>query len=237
MWPLAGMIYFATHPRLWLQPIVATLLSGTVTLLICMTSLFFLWPDQPAEIGLWSFLWEFKSDIFSAIAITALILLVLWIFAIPLYISLAYEKLVRRVFSLTNVSVNEEALVDSAKSSLHMLIRTLPWRLFWLIMSILTLVLMMWFPLVSACVSAIGMGHIAVLDACDVSLSIRGVSGKERSQLMAENRMHLLGAGLLSGIAGTLLSLTFIGWFFWLPGMYVGASLVTPHWLLGQIEK
>ena len=76
----------------------------------------------------------------------------------------------------------------------------------------------------------VGMGHIAIIDACDLSLTIQGEPVSKRIQALKSRLLPILTAGIIAGMLSMILSTTIIGWLFWLPAVYVGCTLWTIRW-------
>lgn len=75
--------------------------------------------------------------------------------------------------------------------------------------------------------SQVGMGHIAMIDAADLSLTLQGRSAKQRVYALESKLMPLLTAGFIAGVLSMILTTTMIGWLFRLPGIYAGCTLWT----------
>ena len=123
--------------------------------------------------------------------------------------------------------IKGEGFGKAVLSSVVVIFRTLTWRLFW---PLLTLIFLVIFPPLTLILVQIGMGHIALLDGCDLALTVQGASGRERIKLLKSHRGSLLISGCAAGFLSLILTATFIGWLFWLPGIYAGAVLWTMKW-------
>ncbi|NRA90680.1 MAG: hypothetical protein HRU43_06100 [Simkaniaceae bacterium] len=125
------------------------------------------------------------------------------------------------------IPVKGEGSFQAAVSSIQVIFRTLGWRLFW---PLLTLIAIFFFGPLSMFIAQIGMGHIAVIDACDLALTIQGEPVSKRVQALKKRVIPILLSGFVAGVLSMILTTTIIGWLFWLPGVYVGCTLWTLQW-------
>lgn len=225
LWPLSGLWAFLARPGRWWRPLLMTALLWALIMLSALGALWLSWPATVPE-SWWDTLLAYSLPF----AWAALCLLAGWLLVFPLAMGLAYETLARACLRDQGVAISELALMRGLMAGLSFLLRTLHWRLGWLLLGVLALIVP-GLNLVALPIAALGLGHVALLDACDLCLGLQGLSGRERSELLAEHREELLIAGLLAGFAGQLLGLTLIGWWFWMPGLVCGAAQATPRWI------
>jgi hypothetical protein len=118
-------------------------------------------------------------------------------------------------------------MVPGLLASLKVLGWTMPTRLGWMGTSLVSGLIV---PPLGVVVSALGMGHVACIDAIDIALSLRGFDGHHRLAALKAHRNEIRQAALTAGMLHLGLSATIIGWVLWLPGIVVGAALRTRAW-------
>lgn len=216
-----GFGYFLSKPKLWFVPLLTTLLCWILLFIVFFLTMYFSWPAS--HIG-WS---EYTLKIFQALGIASVVIVIFWCFVIPGFLNWAFENMVRKIFLTKGESLPRIKYFQSFTSSFYIMGKTLFWRVLWLIAVVICSI---FFGVIGLLLSQIALGHIALLDACDLCLSIRGFKGKDRYQLLKANTIGILSGGLLAGVLSFALVPTVIGWIFWLPGVYSGAALWTIFW-------
>ena len=223
-WPLRGLFHFIQHPKLWLTPIVTTIAGWIILAALAVLVIRLTWPDNVNN--QW---WEDILGALLAFGWAALTMLIGWMLAIPVLIGLAYEDLVRKVLLSQNVELGEEATIAAMKSSIQVLIRNLGWVILWPVLSLACNFIPLLAP-IGVLISQIGIAHVTALEACDLALSSRGVTGRERIRMMKARRGKIISAALVGGVLSLLLGITFIGWLLFLPAMFTGAALLIARW-------
>lgn len=257
-WPLRGLSYFISHPRLWLRPLVGTALGYGLILLIFLGVLYLAWPDGTATVpppppettggedggfwaaigdwfgGLWDGFAGFFGWLFTYLAAfgwAILAALLGWALLLPLIMGFAYEHLVRRVFHHEAVATADETVITAIFSASQVLLRTLHWRLLWPAISLGSIFFV---PFLAPLIGQFGLSHIAAIDGCDLALSLRGVTGKERSRLIAQHRRGMWGGVWVATAIGLVMGVTFLAWLLFLPMVFTGTALWVAHW---QIDR
>jgi hypothetical protein len=133
----------------------------------------------------------------------------------------------RKILKEEGAEVVEESLIHSLRSGLTVLFRTLGWRIFW---PIFALICTFTLGPIGVLVGHIGLGHIASIDATDLSLSLLGYKGSERIEQIRQRRTAIFLSGVVAGALGFLLGLTVVAWLFWMPGVFAGAPLWVKTW-------
>lgn len=217
-----GFSYFIMRPYLWIGPLFATLLSLIILITVFFITAYYNWPETAN--GWVSYSWGvLKSFGYASISV-----LVLWVSVFPIILNVAFERMCARILQEERREVKGEGMGSATISSIQVIFRILGWRLFWPILALLCL---FFFSPLTLFVAQVGMGHIALIDGCDLSLSVQGLKGSERIKMIKERRGALLIAGGLAGFLSIVLTTTIIGWVFWLPGIYAGAVLWTMTWI------
>lgn len=218
---VVGFSYFISRPYLWLAPIFAALIS----LLILFGAFFFTaymsWPHS--DLTWFSYTW----GVFKSLGYASFTIIALWVSVFPIILNFAFENMIGKILNDKRIPIKGEGMVQAVSSSVQVMFRTLGWRLLW---PLLTLVSLFIFGPLAMFIAQIGMGHIAMIDAADLSLAVQGVNGRARITAIRSRKLPLLTAGFIAGMLSIILSTTIIGWLFWLPGVYAGCTLWTLSW-------
>lgn len=235
-WPLRGLGYFLAHPRLWLAPLVATVIGWVGVLGIASLVLWWQWPDAKVE-GFWTNLWALTL----AFGWSGVTLILSWLALIPLLIGFAYEALSRRVLAQQAVALGEERTLKAMQSAVIVLVHNLGWMILWPVLAVACNLLAFFVPLLSPVLAPLGLfigqfglAHIAVLEGGDVALGSRGVPGARRWRLLREHRSQVFSAALVGAVLSLLLGFTFVGWLLFMPAMFTGAALWIAGWQLPE---
>lgn len=218
---LLGIGYFIARPYLWLAPLLAALLS-----LVVLTMAFFLtaYLSWPASTLSWlSYTW----GIFKSLGYASLTLIVLWVSVFPIILNFAFENMIGKILHDERIPIKGEGALKAMVSSIHVILRTIGWRIFW---PLVTLISLFFFGPLAMILAQVGMGHIAIIDASDLSLTLQGFTAKQRIHALKSRLLPILTAGLIAGVLSMILTTTIIGWLFWLPGIYAGCTLWTLTW-------
>ena len=221
-WPVTGTIAYLSQPRLWGWPLAATAAGWSVILLV------FAWvliarrpPHDPSFLStLIGYLW--------ALAQAGGVALATYIVLLPLLIGIACEQLAKHIQRAAGApEAREEPLPLALWSTARVILNTLHLRLGWLLVGMVALIVTGPFGLL---VGAFAMAQIAVIDAADIGLAMRGCDGLTRVRLLAAHRAELRRAALPATALNIALGVTFIGWLFWLPGLVAGAAKLVLDW-------
>ena len=79
-------------------------------------------------------------------------------------------------------------------------------------------------------VGAFGMAHLACIDAFDMALAVRGLSGARRRETMRAHRDEIVQGAMAGAVMNLGLGVTVLGWILWLPAMVSGAALQVLSW-------
>lgn len=245
LWPLRGVLLFLRSPRWWIRPLLAMWLTMLAFLGIGIGVAWSLWP-APDITGAW---WWLFSAVAIGLAVASVV--IAWVLLLPIILSFLLEDLARKanayakqhaqalpslgpaealagvVGGIDRAASHELPMVPGVLASLKVLGATLPTRLTWMGSSLVCGLVV---PPLGIVVSALGMGHIACIDAIDISLGLRGFDGKHRLAALKAHRAQIRQASLTAGMLHLGLSATGIGWALWLPGIVVGAALHTRGW-------
>ena len=173
----------------------------------------------PVDAGFFSY---FTSALWSLLT-----LLIIWVFVLPLALSMAFESLVRKTCTDHGYETASEQMIAGIRSGIRVLFRTLGWRLLWPAAAFVCSFIPILAPF-GVLLSAIGLGHITCIDACDLALSIQGKDGTSRTDFLREHKQTLLQSGMVAGLLHIGLGFTFILWPFFLPAIFCGAAIWAP---------
>jgi len=221
-WPVTGTVAYLSQPKLWGWPLVATAAGWVVILLVFAAML--VWRRPPHDAGFWNtlvgYMWALAQAGGAAFAV--------YIVLLPLLVGMACEQLAKRIQREAGAAeAREEPLPRALWSTLRVILNTIHLRLGWLLVSVVALILTGPFGLL---VGAFAMAQIAVIDAADIGLAMRGCDGLTRIRLLAAHRAELRRAALPAALLNIGLGVTFLGWLFWLPGLVAGAAKTVLDW-------
>ncbi len=213
--PLKGFFYFLTHPRLWFRPLFITLIAGLLLGLVFSLSTWSLWPKEITHT------WEYALHGAKAIGLGSLIAVLSWAFFISLLLSYAFDVTLRKALKQEGLLSKELPFLPSFAIGISVMMKTLKWRIFW---PVATLVAMFFLPFAAAFIGQMGIGHMAVIDSCGMTMSFMGYNTEKQLGYYKEFSYSLLVMGFFAGLGSFFLLPTFIGWLYWIPGIYIGAA-------------
>ncbi|MCB1107784.1 MAG: hypothetical protein KDK76_06790 [Chlamydiia bacterium] len=218
---IVGLGYFIARPYLWFAPLIAALLSFFVLIAAFFLTAYVSWPES--TLGWFTYTW----GIFKSLGYASVTLIALWVSVFPVILNYAFEHMIGKILHDQRVPIKGEGAFQAVTSSIQVIFRTLGWRLFWPLAILITLFI---FGPLAMFLAQVGMGHIAIIDACDLSLTIQGEPAARRIKALKSRTLPLLTAGFIGGMLSMILTTTIIGWLFWLPGIYAGCALWTLRW-------
>lgn len=216
--PFIGTGFFMGRPKYWFFPLLTVFFSFLVLVSLLIGITWYLWPVSDHQMTHYIF------HIFKALGIASLIALLLWVFLFTFVLNLAFQQMIRKAYYEVEVKLHEEGIWRAAISSIAFFKRTLFWRFFW---PLAALILTFLAPPMSYFVSQLAIGHMAVIDGFDLSLSLKGLPGEKRFHLYKSWSLQLFIMGMVAGIGSFFLFPTLILWAFWIPGVYIGAAFYT----------
>lgn len=221
LWPARGLWSFLNRPAWWGRPMLAMLVA--LLLLIAASSAIGWWWWPTAEITGWSWWWQMGR----ALGLAGVGALLTWMLALPVLMAVALEALARAVQVRAGaVSTSEPKLSAAVLAGLRVLMGTLHIRLGCLLVALLGAFLG---PL-GLVLGAVSMAMIASVDAIDIALSVRGLTGAQRLRAMRAHRVEVWMGALSASMLNLVLLPTGIGWLIWLPGLVAGAAEQVLAW-------
>ncbi len=216
LWPLAGLRWLLLHPSLWWRPLAAHALALLLMLSIGVAVSCWLWPAPQA----W---WWHTAKAAGALATGAVLAISAWMLIVPLLLAVVLDALATAVFREHGLPDIPVPIHRSASAGVAVLLRTLPLRLRWLGVAVIGLFTGPAAPLIAS----YALARVAVVDAYDIALGVRGLDSTQRMAIYAAERNDLRRAAVTAGAIQLGLAFTFIGWLLWLPALVCGAALHT----------
>lgn len=216
LYPFKGFVFFLSKPKLWPLPLLAVLFSWMILFAVGIYVAYIFWPSAPMNFGYASY------KIFRALGFASLAALGTWVFIFPLFLNFCFEKLLKKVFLAKGAYLEPLSFHKSLLSSLWVFKKTFFIRIFWLGLSLFTAFT---FGPFSILLSQMAIAHLAFIDGMDLSLSLLGKDVDTKIRILSRQKASIFWAGILSGLFSFFLIPTFIVWIFWIPSVYVGASL------------
>lgn len=219
--PFVGFIFFISKPKLWWFPLMGMLFAWGILLTIFVLVVYSVWPGKTdSHIN-------YVLNIIQALAISSLVVLMAWLFVLPIFFNMCFEKLLKKIYLIKGDVLESPSFFKMLSSSMYVFVKTLGWRILWVVLAGVTLFL--WTPMTLVVVQ-LGMAYTALLDGCDLSLSLKGVVAKQRLVLIRKYHLEILLGGIIAGIVSFCLLPTFLIWLFWIPSIYIGAYFWTHEW-------
>ena len=219
--PFIGFRFFLSKPKLWLVPLMSTLAAWFLLFCLFIFVAYRLWPiNTPSDL-------KYTLKAFQSLGIAAIVALMAWVFLVPFFLNVCFEGLLKKVYLAKGDILQPLSFFKAFSSGAYIFVKTLGWRLFWVVLGALMVIA---FGLAAMLVAQLGIAHIALIDGCDLSLSLKGMEGKQKLILIRKHRLGILAGGCIAGIVSFFLMPTILIWLFWIPGIYVGASLWVREW-------
>jgi hypothetical protein len=216
-----GMGFFLSKPKLWLIPLLSAFLAWLLLFFVFIIVAYQLWPHhESAHL-------KYTLKAFQALGIGAIAALVLWVFFIPFFLNLCFEQLLKKVYLAKGDVLAPLSFFSSISSSAYILFKTFGWRIFWIVLGGLMIIASAPLALI---IAQLGIAHIALLDGCDLSLSLKGIESKKKWALIKHYRLGILSGGCVAGLVSVLVMPTILVWLFWIPAIYIGACLWVRQW-------
>ncbi len=214
VWPLHGLRWLLNHPRLWWRPLLAHAAALAVLMATAITIAWLLWPAPQA----W---YWYTLKVGGALGLSMVAALTAWALMVPLLLAPVLDSLAIAVLRERGIAVRELPLIPAIADSLRVVWHTLPLRFGLLAFSLLGAFLGPLAPLLGA----FALSRMAVVDAYDIALAVRGWSSDRRLVFYAAHSGHLHRSALVAGGLQLALAFTLVGWLLWLPALVCGAAL------------
>lgn len=221
IYPFKGTAYFLSHPRFWWLQIFAMLVLSIILIGVFALVLFYTWPQM--DLGTWHTIW----GILKAVGISLSASLVAFIVLMPLLLTLALDKMVRKMYLELNHKEVKVGFFKSMYSSTVIFFRTLFWRIFWPIVGLICAIFLG--PL-GIFIAQLGIGHLAVIDGVDLALALKGHDTSYRLKCYRERSGQIFLMGFFAAVLSMLLSFTILAWLIWVPGVIAGCALWVNEW-------
>lgn len=221
--PFSGLLYFLSNPRLWGWALIGTIISGTITIYLCVKVVEWTFPAATGGWGIyfWHLLQSFGWGLFTLVLMIAIVF--------PLIFNVCFARGFCNLMKREGIFHLEEGMTAALVSSFWVFFRTLKWRILW---PLLLLASLLFLPFLIFPLALIAANHLAIIESADLALSLFGMNGNERVDWLKRHGTDCFTAAISGAFLSFLLGLTGIGWIFWIPAMYCGAFL----WVRG-IQK
>lgn len=216
-----GFGYFLIHPNLWWLPLFTVLLLTVILIAVFIGVGYLLWPVGAMTFGhkLWLIL--------KAFGLSAASVLITFMILMPLMITLALDKMTRKILLIEHAQSADVNFFKSVYSSTVIFFKTFFWRLFWPVIGIIGA---LFFGPIGALVSQVGIGHLATIDGVDLVLALKGLNTQDRFAYYLKMRAEIFWFGFFAGVLSIALSATIVGWLFWIPAVFCGTTLWVKDW-------
>lgn len=201
---------------------LALLVSWAAVLATFVAVLFIHRPTSGGGIlaTLFSYLWSLGLAGGAAVLVGMVLQPVLMIFAL--------DAIARARFRDAGLApVAEEPVWRALGSALRVVLNTMPLRLAAVTTAFLA-------PLIAGpfglALAAVVVAQVALIDAVDTALAVRGLTGAQRIAALAAHRAELRAALPAATLTNIGLSLTVLGWLLWLPALVAGAATTASTW-------
>lgn len=219
--PFIGFGFFLGKPRLWLVPLLSTLAAWFLLFCLFIFVAYHLWPmNTQSDL-------RYTLKVFQSLGVAAIVALMAWVFLIPFFLNICFEGLLKKVYLAEGDVLEPLSFFKTFSSGAYIFIKTLGWRIFWVFFGALMIVA---FGPATLLIVQLGVAHIALIDGCDLSLSLKGIEAKQKLVLIRKNRLGILSGGCIAGLVSFFLMPTILIWLFWIPSIYVGAGLWVREW-------
>lgn len=220
--PFVGFRFFLSRPKLWLIPLLGTLLAWFLLFCVFLMMIYSMWPNADSSNQ------HYMLEVMKSIGIGTLICVALWVFILPVLLNLSFEHLIKKVYIDKGDIIQPLSFFKTCLSGCYVLVKTLHWRLAWVVLALAMIFVCT--PLIFF-VFQFAVAHIAVLDGCDLSLNIKGINATTRLTLIKQHKRGILAGGIVGGVVSCVFMPTVLVWLFWIPSLYVGACLWVREWV------
>lgn len=221
-WPLTGLLAILRRPSLLGWPVLALIVAWAAVLALFVVVLIARRPvsDLGFVNALVGYLWALGLAGGAAVLLAMILQPLLMVFAL--------DAIARAQFQHCGLPpATEEPLAQAIFSALRVIMNTLHLRLAAVTVAFLA-------PLIAGpfglALAAGAVAHVALIDAVDTALAVRGLNGAQRLAALAAHRRELRGALLAATGSNIVLSLSVLGWLLWLPSLVAGAATTVSTW-------
>lgn len=222
--PYSGLLYFLTHPSLWGWTFLGTIVSGAITVFLFIKVV--QWSYPTVHPGWGTYFWH----LFQSLGWGFLTLVLMIAIAFPLIFNACFARGFCNLLKREGVHHLEESMMAAVISSFWVFFRTLKWRILWPLLLVVTIFIV---PLLIYPVSLLAANHLTVIESSDLVLTLFGKTADERVHWIRSHGADCFAFAVSGSIFSFFLSLTAIGWIFWIPAIYCGAFL----WIRSLIKE
>ena len=218
--PIRGLIYFLRKPSLWWRPLFSALFIFIILLSIFFFVAYLSWPKEYND---WL---SYLKELAISIGYSTGALLIFWVMGLPLLLTYFFSSFISAVLKKEKMPFYEESFSEALHGGIYILIKTLKWRVFWPIASVLATLFL---GPVGVFIAHFGLGHILAIDALDLSLSYEGLRPETRIKIL--KKAPLFSFSCTSAFISIVLTFTIVGLLFWFPSMVIATILLSKNYL------
>ncbi len=218
--PLRGFIYFLRNPYLWWRPLFSAFLIFIILLSVFISVAYVFWPK---EFNDWL---SYLGQLGVSIGYSMGALLIFWVMGLPLMLTYFFSSFIKAVLKKEKMPFYEENFSEALHGGIYILIKTLKWRIFWPIASVLATLFL---GPIGIFIAHFGLGHIMAIDALDLSLSYEGLTPEKRLKIL--KKAPLFSFSCTSAFISIILSFTIVGLLFWFPSMVIASIFLSKNYL------
>jgi hypothetical protein len=211
---LEGFCFYLARPRFWLSSLGFMIFAWFLFFSFFLFVLYSLWPSNQ------NFSVSYTIKMLEAVGIASACSIGFWIFIFSFASNQIFESLIKKIMIERRVFVHPVSCLTSIKDAFVFFYKTLFWRFFWVIASLVCYFL----GPVSLLISQVGLCHLAFIDGCEMTLLLMGVSFSERFLFYKRHHKKVIVSSILFGIISLFFIPSILLWLFWIPGLYIGAS-------------
>lgn len=208
-----GFWFYLARPKFWLRPLAFMIFTWFLFFSFFLFVLYSVWPLNE------SFSASYTIKMLQAIGVASACSIGVWVFIFSFVSNQIFEALIKKVLIEKKCFIHPLSCIKSIKEGFLFFYKTLFWRFFWVIASLICYFLGPF----SLLISQVGLSHLAFIDGCEMTLLLLGVCFPQRFSFYKRHNKKVL----LSSVFFGLLSLFFIPsillWLFWVPSLYIGA--------------
>jgi hypothetical protein len=219
--PLRGFIYFIRSPNLWWRPLFSALLIFIVLIAIFSSTAAFYWPKS---FDTWL---SYFTQVLKSFGISLGFVVLFWVMGLPLLLTYFFSGFIKKILRMEKMTTYEENFSETLHGAFFILYKTLFWRIFWPVISILGAIFL---GPAAIFIAHFGIGHILAIDGLDLALAFGGVKVERRYEII--KKAPLFSFACASSFLSLLLSITIIGVLFWFPSMLIATVLISENYFI-----
>lgn len=209
-----GFFFYLARPRFWLSSLGFMIFAWFLFFSFFLFVLYSFWPsNQSVSIS-------YTIKMLEAVGIASACSIGFWVFIFSFVSNQVFESLIRKIMIERGSFVHPISWVRSLKEAFLFFYKTLFWRVFWVLASVICYFL----GPVSLLISQVGLCHLAFIDGCEMTLLLMGAPFSQRFAFYIEHHKKVIISSVFFGIISLFFIPSILLWLFWVPSLYIGAS-------------